>query len=58
MASVARVLLFLVTAAAQTLLPFDGAATSSQYSSHCFAADLALGNLQGTVLLQRIDFNW
>ena len=51
MASLARFLLLLVVTAAQELVPFDGAAASSQYSSHSFAADLALGESSGWRLL-------
>ena len=51
MASLARFLLLLMVAAAQKLVSFDGAAASSQYSSHSFAADLALGESSGWRLL-------
>ena len=51
MVSLARFLLLVVVAAAQKLVPFDGAAASSQYSSHSFAADLALGESSGWRLL-------
>ena len=40
-----------MVAAAQKLVSFDGAAASSQYSSHSFAADLALGESSGWRLL-------
>ena len=53
MASVIRFLVVLVAAAAQKLVPIDGAAASSQYSSHSFAADLALGESSGRVWLRR-----
>ena len=56
MASVIRFLVVLVAAAAQKLVPFDGAAASSQYSSHSFAADLALGESSGRVWLRRTKF--